>query len=84
MKIFVLIAFLVVFSSALPSRRGGKIWNGDNATPGQAPYMVGMLRFEIDGSDQPLTVCGGAVVNIWWIITVSFDISSQLYNFPSI
>lgn len=71
MKKFILLTLLIVSALALPSKQQGRVWNGENARPGQAPYMIGLLWYEFESTIQPLNFCGGAILNNWWVITVS-------------
>ncbi|CRK96749.1 CLUMA_CG010160, isoform A [Clunio marinus] len=78
MKTLILISLLVVTISALPSTRNNRIWNGENATPGQAPYLIGILWYEFATTIQPLNICGGAIVNVWWTITAAHCLINNL------
>jgi hypothetical protein len=68
MKLFILFSFLIVSGLALPPSRESRIWNGRPAVPGQAPYMVGILWFQTDTTVQPMNICGGAIVNVWYVM----------------
>lgn len=65
---------LITSSLALPSR----IWNGENARIGQAPYMVGLLWYEFETTVQPMNFCGGAIINRWWVITAAHCLDNNL------
>lgn len=71
MKLLTLISLFIVSSLALPPSREGRIWNGNPARPHQAPYLIGILWYEEASTVQPMNICGGAIVNQWWVITVS-------------
>lgn len=76
---FTLLLFASVF--ALPSNHERRIWNGNPARPGQAPFLIGILWFEEDTTVQPLNICGGAIVNRWWVITVSVVFIHKFYHY---
>jgi len=71
MKTLTLISLFVVSALAVPSSRSSRIWNGVNATPGQAPFMIGMLWYEEDTTVQPMNFCGGAIINELWVVTAA-------------
>lgn len=78
MKVLTLLAFLLVSTLALPPSRESRIWNGENATPGQAPYMIGILWYEFETTVQPLNICGGAIINQWWVVTAAHCLDNNL------
>lgn len=66
MKLLAIFSLLTISVLALPE---SKIWNGNVAFPGQAPYMVGKLSY-VDGvGNQPVNFCGGSILNELWVIT---------------
>jgi secreted trypsin-like serine protease len=71
MKLLTLVSLLIVSALALPPSLERRIWNGNPAQPHQAPYLIGILWFETATTVQPLNICGGAIVNQRWVITVS-------------
>ncbi|CRK96748.1 CLUMA_CG009941, isoform A [Clunio marinus] len=78
MKTLSLFTILFAVASALPSIRNDRIWGGDNAMPGQAPYMVGFLRYQPLTIDQPFNYCGGSLVNEWWVISAAHCLDFNL------
>jgi secreted trypsin-like serine protease len=78
MKTLTLITLLAASVLALPSGPSSRIWNGQNARPGQAPYMIGILWYETLTTVQPINICGGAIVNQWWVITAAHCLDNNL------
>ena len=78
MKLLSLLSLLIVSSLASPPSRESRIWNGANAQPGQAPYMVGILWYEEDTTVQPLNICGGGIINVWMVITAAHCLDNNL------
>lgn len=67
------ITFLCVTSGlALPNvfnpflDRSGRIIGGQDATPGQAPFMIQLQNMQFNRH-----FCGGAIINNWWGVTAA-------------
>ena len=78
MKLLSLLSLLIVSSLASPPSRESRIWNGANAQPGQAPYMVGILWYQVLTTVQPINMCGGAIINEWMVITAAHCLDHNL------
>lgn len=49
---------------------GASIINGRDAKPGAWPWMVALYIQPSDGS-EPSQVCGGTLLNPWWVVTAA-------------
>lgn len=80
MKTLILISFLTLAVVALPSssNKNGRIWNGGSATPGQAPYLVGILWFEEETTVQPLNICGGGIIKPSFVVSAAHCLDNNL------
>lgn len=71
MKLFILALLFALQTSALnlvdPQNPSQYIVGGNDAQPEQFPYLVSMRR--TDGERRH--ICGAAIVNVRWILTVS-------------
>lgn len=68
MKIFLLIALSVAAVLALAEEINPSIVGGINALPNEFPYIVSIQYVLGTGSAH---VCGGAIINHYWILSVS-------------
>lgn len=78
MKVLLVVALFacVAVASSLkvfPSLLQGRVVNGENARPGQAPYIVTLAS--PDSSTNYSHSCGGSIINKEWILTAAHCVS---------
>lgn len=56
-------------ADARSKQPGSDIIGGEEAEPGEFPFMVAILDDGIDGSDLDKQFCGGSLMNAQWVLT---------------
>lgn len=46
-----------------------RVWGGQYASTGEYPWFVALTGFNTDPKIKDESVCAGAILNEWWIIT---------------